>query len=164
VKANLAMLDFGKIMEKYSMDNFYDEMIEPGGQVRPCYEHLNNRMSGLGFEEVVGRQHAADRAFVSMGITFNVYRDGEGLEKIFPFDIIPRIIPVGEWDQIERGLKQRIIALNFFLQDIYGVQKIIKDGVIPADIVFSSVGYLKQCEGLKPAHNTWAHISGIDLI
>src|SRR5580700_2328885 len=128
------------ILEKYSMDDFYDEMIEPSGQIRPCYEHLTDRMSGLGFEEVVGRQHAADRAFVSMGITFNVYRDGEGLEKIFPFDIIPRIISVQEWEQIERGLKQRITALNLFLQDIYGAQKILKDNVIPADVVFSSAG------------------------
>src|SRR5277367_7012425 len=136
-----------EVLHKYSMDDFYDEMVKPNGKIRPCYEHLTNRMSGLGFEEVVGRQLAADRAFISMGITFNVYRDGEGLEKIFPFDIIPRIIPVKEWDQIEQGLKQRITALNFFLQDIYGPKKILKDGVIPSDIIFSSVGYLKQCEG-----------------
>src|SRR5580704_16211704 len=149
-----------QVLDKYSMDNFYDEMVEANGQVRPCYEHLTNRMSGLGFEEVVQRQHAADRAFVSMGITFNVYLDGEGLEKIFPFDIIPRIIPVKEWEHIERGLKQRITALNCFLQDIYGPQKILKDGVIPSDIIFSSAGYLKQCEGLMPARHIWAHISG----
>lgn len=164
MKANIMMPVSWEALDKYSMDNFYDEMIEPGGQIRPCYGQLTDRMSGLGFEEVVGRQHAADRAFVSMGITFNVYRDGEGLEKIFPFDIIPRIIPVKEWEQIEQGLKQRITALNIFLQDIYGPKKILKDGVIPSDIIYSSAGYLKQCEGLMPAHHIWAHISGIDLI
>ncbi len=164
MKANATLPVAWELLEKYSMDNFYDEMVEANGRIRPCYEHLTNRMSGLGFEEVVGRQHAADRAFVSMGITFNVYRDGEGLEKIFPFDIIPRIIPVKEWEQIEIGLKQRITALNLFLQDIYGSQKILKDGVIPSEVIFSSVGYLKQCEGLMPPRHIWTHISGIDLI
>ena len=164
MKANIAMPVSWEALRKYPLDNFYDEMIESNGRVRPCYEHLTNRMSGLGFDEVIGRQHAADRAFISMGITFNVYRDGEGLEKIFPFDIIPRIIPVKEWENIDQGLRQRIMALNLFLQDIYGPQRILKDGIIPSEIIFSSAGYLKQCEGLIPPRNIWAHISGIDLI
>ncbi|MDE2027736.1 MAG: circularly permuted type 2 ATP-grasp protein [Candidatus Omnitrophica bacterium] len=148
----------------YHLDNFYDEMVSDKGDMRHWYQLFADSMCELGFKEVLQRQRAAEKAFMSMGITFNVYRDGAGIEKIFPFDIIPRIIDTQEWDHIERGLEQRIRALNLFIQDIYGSKTILKDGVIPSDIIFSSPGYLKECEGLRPAHGIWAHISGIDII
>ena len=152
------------LFSRYRLDNFYDEMVSSKGEIRNWYEFFSESMSGLGFNEVVQRQRAAEKAFMSMGITFNVYRDGAGVERIFPFDIIPRIIDTQEWHHIESGLKQRIKALNFFIQDIYGPKNILKDGIIPSDVVFSSAGYLKQCEGLKPSRNLWAHVSGIDII
>lgn len=155
---------FAEIINNYRMDQFYDEMIALPGEIRPWYQPLTNGITDLGFKELIARQRAAERSFMSMGITFNVYHDGEGLEKIFPFDIIPRIIDAKEWDQIDRGLKQRITALNLFVKDVYSDKKIIKDNVVPADIVYSSAGYLKQCEGLKPARGIWTHISGIDII
>jgi uncharacterized circularly permuted ATP-grasp superfamily protein len=139
-------------------------MLSSPRDIRPTYEALTRMISELGFPEVIQRQRAAERAFVSMGITFRVYRDGEGIEKIFPFDVIPRIIAAGEWEKIEKGLKQRISALNLFIQDVYGDQKILKDGIVPREILLSSAGYLKPCEGLKPPKGSWAHISGIDLI
>ncbi len=152
------------MFSQYLPDKFYDEMVTGRGSIRSWYQFFTNSISNLGFNEVVQRQRAAEKAFVSMGITFNVYHDGAGVERIFPFDIIPRIIDTKEWDNVERGLTQRINALNLFIQDIYGAKNIIKDGVIPADVVYSSVGYLKQCEGLKPARGIWAHVSGIDII
>jgi uncharacterized circularly permuted ATP-grasp superfamily protein len=152
------------IFSRYCLDDFYDEMVNSDGDVRNWYRSFTGSLTGLGFNEVIQRQRAAEKAFMSMGITFNVYRDGAGVERIFPFDIIPRIIDTQEWDNIEKGLKQRIKALNFFIQDIYGPKNILKDGIIPTDVVLSSAGYLKQCEGLKPSRGLWAHVSGIDII
>jgi len=99
-----------------------------------------------------------------MGITFNVYADEQGIEKIFPFDLIPRIIDANEWEWIERGLKQRIHALNLFIDDVYHDQKILKDGVVPADVVLSSERYLQPCIGLDPPRGIWCHITGTDLV
>jgi uncharacterized circularly permuted ATP-grasp superfamily protein len=149
---------------RYRCDDFYDEMVCETGDIRSWYQFFTDSMSNLGFGEMVHRQRAAEKAFMSMGITFNVYRDGAGVERIFPFDIIPRIIGTQEWDKIERGLTQRINALNLFIRDIYGDKNIIKDGIIPAEVVYSSAGYLKQCEGLKTPKGLWAHVSGIDII
>ena len=159
-----ASYSFPDMVDRYCLDDFYDEMITSRKEVRPGYQLLTNGIRGVGFQEVVARQRSAERAFMSMGITFNVYRDGAGLEKIFPFDVIPRIIDAKEWSVIQKGLKQRIVALNHFIQDIYGPKKILADKIIPSEIVYSSVGYLQQCEGLKPARDIWAHISGIDII
>jgi uncharacterized circularly permuted ATP-grasp superfamily protein len=152
------------MFSRYRMDDFYDEVVSGQGDIRSWYQFFTDSMSTLGFSEVVQRQRAAEKAFMSMGITFNVYRDGAGVERIFPFDIIPRIIDTQEWEKIEKGLQQRIKALNFFIQDIYGSKTILNDGIIPSDVVFSSAGYLKQCEGLKTPRGIWAHVSGIDII
>ena len=103
-------------------------------------------------------------ALLRMGITFNVYADEQGVEKIFPFDLIPRIIDANEWAWIERGLKQRIHALNLFIDDVYHDQKILKDGIVPADVVLSSERYLQPCIGLDPPRGIWCHITGTDLV
>jgi len=152
------------LFSRYRVENFFDEMVCEEGDIRQWYQFFTESLTTLGFNEVLQRQRAAEKAFMSMGITFNVYRDGAGVERIFPFDIIPRIIDTQEWDKIEQGLQQRIKALNFFLHDIYGPKTILKDGVIPKEVVYSSAGYLKQCEGLKPSRGIWAHVSGIDII
>jgi uncharacterized circularly permuted ATP-grasp superfamily protein len=101
---------------------------------------------------------------MAMGITFNVYSENEGTERIMPVDIIPRIVSAQEWDKMEKGLIQRITALNLFLADIYSDQKIIKDGIIPKDVIYSSKNYLAPCMGIKPPKNIWIHITGTDLI
>ena len=114
--------------------------------------------------ELQRRQKAAERALLNLGITFNVYGNEAQSEKIFPFDIVPRIVQSNEWEVLEGGLKQRIRALNFFIDDIYNEQKILKDKVVPADLVFSAEGFRKPCVGLKPPGGIWCHITGTDLV
>jgi uncharacterized circularly permuted ATP-grasp superfamily protein len=99
-----------------------------------------------------------------MGITFNVYGDSGGRERIFPFDLIPRIVPAEEWNRLEKGLKQRIYALNLFINDVYHEQKILKDGVIPREVIDSARSLRPQCIGLKPPHGVWCHVTGTDLV
>jgi len=114
--------------------------------------------------ELERRQRLAEASLLRKGITFNVYGHSDGDEKIFPFDIIPRVIEAQEWERVEKGLKQRLKALNMFLQDLYNEKKVLKDKIIPADLVMSSKGYLRACEGLSPALGVWCHIAGSDLI
>ena len=148
----------------YNTDGFYDEMFAPDGRARPAVQMLVERIESFPEGELNRRQIAAEHALLRMGITFNVYADEQGIEKIFPFDLIPRIIDANEWEWIERGLKQRIHALNLFIDDVYHDQKILKDGVVPADVVLSSERYLKQCIGLNPPRGIWCHITGTDLV
>ena len=148
----------------YNTDGFYDEMFAPDGIARPAVQMLVERIESFPEGELNRRQIAAEHALLRMGITFNVYADEQGVEKIFPFDLIPRIIDANEWEWIERGLKQRIHALNLFIDDVYHDQKILKDGVVPADVVLSSERYLKQCIDLNPPRGVWCHITGTDLV
>ena len=113
---------------------------------------------------MIRRQKAADQALVQMGITFNVYGESAGVEKTLPFDLVPRIIAGSEWDRIERGLKQRIQALNLFLDDLYHGQKVVKNGVVPLETIMSSKGFRPQCVGWNPPHGIWCHITGTDLV
>ena len=148
----------------YNTEGFYDEMLAPDGSARPAAQMLMERIESFPEGELARRQIAAEYALLRMGITFNVYADEQGIEKIFPFDLIPRIIDASEWDWIERGLKQRILALNLFIDDVYHDQKILKDGVVPADVVLSSERYLEPCIGLDPPRGVWCHITGTDLV
>ena len=148
----------------YDTEGFYDEMFAPDGRARPAAQMLAERIEGFPDGELARRQIAAEYALLRMGITFNVYADEQGIEKIFPFDLIPRIIDANEWNWIERGLKQRIHALNLFIDDVYHDQKILKDGVVPSDVVLSSERYLKPCIGLDPPRGIWCHITGTDLV
>ena len=122
----------GNLFQGYAPENFFDEMFEPAGSVRAHYAKLLDRYSGMTSEEFQKKRDLADNAFLTQGVTFTVYNDQKGTERIFPFDLIPRIIPNAEWEHVERGLSQRITALNLFLHDIYHDQKIVRDGVIPA--------------------------------
>ncbi|WP_411824330.1 circularly permuted type 2 ATP-grasp protein [Leptospira sp. 'Mane'] len=148
----------------YDTKTGYDEMFSREGSARKSYHFLKSKMESLGGVELIKRSSSAEKALLSLGITFTLYGDGEQQERIMPFDVIPRIVPNEEWGRMEKGLKQRILALNLFLQDIYNEQKIIKDGIIPRDIIESSTGFLKECIGLKPPQGIWIHITGTDLV
>ena len=148
----------------YDTEGFYDEMFTANGEIRPGYQHFKERVEQLSPEEFQRRQISAERALMAMGITFNVYSENEGTERIMPVDIIPRIVHAQEWEKMEKGLIQRITALNLFLADIYSDQKIIKDGIIPREVIYSSKNFLAPCMGIKPPKNIWIHITGTDLI
>jgi len=148
----------------YQSDGFFDEMIGEDGLPRTMARPLVKDIEGLPDGELELRQKAAEHAAVQAGITFNVYSDSQGVEKTLPFDLIPRILSGTEWSQIERGLRQRIIALNEFLNDLYHDQKILKDRIIPAEIVASSSGFRQQCVGWNPPRGVWCHITGTDLV
>ena len=152
------------LFDAYTTDGFHDEMFESDGAPRGCARLLFERIRSVGDAEVRRYQQAAEQALFRMGITFNVYGDEAGTEKIFPFDIIPRIVPADEWLQIERGLRQRVHALNLFIDDIYHGQKILKDGIIPQDLIFSAKSFRKACVGLNPPKGTWCHVTGTDLV
>ena len=148
----------------YETTGFYDEMFDEEGLVRPHYAMFMERLKKMGWKKLSFLQHSTDRAQLSMGMTFNVYSDNQGVERILHLDIIPRIVNGQDWDFLEKGLKQRITALNLFISDLYNEQKVLKDKIIPKELVLSSATYLKQCIGLKPPENVWCHITGTDLI
>jgi len=149
---------------EYKTAGFLDEMLDEQGNVRPHYELLRQRLTEMGWKNLNLLQHATDRAQLSLGMTFNVYNDNQGVERILHLDIIPRIISGKDWDFIDRGLRQRIVALNMFIADVYSDQKGLKDKIIPKDLVLSSATYLTQCVGLKPPLGVWCHITGSDII
>jgi len=150
--------------DSYSTEGFYDEMFEANGLPRPSAIALIERINSLAEGDIKRRQHTAEKVLLNLGITFNVYGDSAGVEKIFPFDLIPRIVSHHDWLHVESGLQQRIKALNLFIHDLYHEQRIIKDGVIPEFVVSSSKGFLKQCVGLRPPRGVWCHITGTDLV
>jgi uncharacterized circularly permuted ATP-grasp superfamily protein len=148
----------------YDPGEFYDELFSACGEPRPDARALIEKIASLSPAELQHRQQAAQSALFNLGVTFNVYSDDQGTERIFPFDIIPRIVAAHEWAKLQAGLKQRIQALNLFLDDIYNDQKILKDGIIPREIIESSKGFQPQCMGLKPPQGIWCHITGTDLV
>jgi len=150
--------------DRYDTGDFYDELFEAPGRPRPCAAGAIRMLESLPEGDLQRRQQAAERALSVMGITFTVYGDEDGAERILPFDIIPRIIDSAEWDRLEAGLKQRVLALNLFVDDIYHDRKIIRDGVVPADLVFSGTAFRKECAGLSPPRGVWCHVTGTDLI
>ena len=147
------------LFDHYDTGDFFDEMFEPDGAPRPAARALAHFIESMSDGELLHRQQSAERALMNMGITFNVYGDTSGTERIFPFDLVPRIVAASEWNWIESGLKQRIRALNLFIDDIYHDQKIIKDGVIPADVVKTASSFRKQCVGLNPPGGVWCRIN-----
>ncbi|MCB1122426.1 MAG: circularly permuted type 2 ATP-grasp protein, partial [Verrucomicrobiae bacterium] len=148
----------------YDPGKFFDEMFEADGSVRPHYRNLVDRFAELSEEEFNQKRSAVDLAFLQQGITFTVYGDKESTERIFPFDLVPRIIPNSEWQHLSRGLEQRIRALNLFLYDVYHDQKILKDKVIPADLVLSAKHFRKEFMNIDPPRDIYIHICGTDLI
>ncbi|HYG19156.1 MAG TPA: circularly permuted type 2 ATP-grasp protein [Ohtaekwangia sp.] len=141
----------------------WDEMMSGDG-VRKPYQNISDFLTRIPAEELTKKEELAKRLFMSQGVTFTVYSSGEGIEKIFPFDIIPRIITAAEWDFIDRGIRQRLRALNLFLRDVYHEQFILKDGIVPIELVHSCPHYLREMQGLNVPHDIYVHIAGIDLI
>jgi uncharacterized circularly permuted ATP-grasp superfamily protein len=150
--------------ENYEIGDFYDEMFASDGHPRAGIELLTQKIESLPPGELKHRQAAAEKALFDMGITFNVYGHSDATEKIWPFDLIPRIVTAREWETIETGLKQRIEALNHFIDDVYHEQHIVKDKVVPGELIASADGYLQPCVGLDPPRGIWCHITGTDLV
>ena len=148
----------------YKTDGFYDELIQPDGAPRPGAALLTDRIESLQPGELLRHQRSAEEALMDLGITFNVYGDEAGTEKIFPFDIIPRIVEASDWDYIERGLKQRIRVLNLFIDDMYHDRRIVHAGVVPDHMISSAQNLLEPCMRLDPPHGIWCHVTGTDLV
>jgi uncharacterized circularly permuted ATP-grasp superfamily protein len=151
-------------LNDYLLDGAYDEMFTAEGETRRHYEALLGYLSQQPPEEIRRRKHSADLAFLHQGITFTVYGRQEGTERIFPNDLVPRIILNDEWRRIERGLQQRILALNHFLQDIYHEGRILADGVVPREVVYSCRQFRRQMIGLQVPRNIYITVVGTDLI
>jgi len=146
--------------KKKSYDEFFDDDGRPRREVASVVRRLNQ----LGRDEFRTRQKLAEAAFFNSGVTFAVYSDSRGAEKIFPFDLIPRIIAPADWAVVERGLKQRVAALNAFLNDVYGEQKILRETLVPRRMVEGAKGFLPAMRGVRPPHGVYVHIAGIDLL
>lgn len=150
--------------ESYDLGGFYDELIRPDGSPRPESRALIERIERLSDGEFQRRQAAAEADLMLMGITFNVYGDRRGRERILPFDMVPRILGADEWDWLERGLKQRIQALNLFIDDIYHDQRILEEGIIPRDFALAAQGFREECVGIDPPRSVWCHVAGTDIV
>src|SRR5208282_3048548 len=152
------------LFEGYDPGSYYDEMFSAPGQPRSYYAKMFQKLAAMAPAQFEERRQLADLAFLMQGITFTVYSDGRGTERLFPFDLIPRILPRSEWDHIERGLSQRVVALNLFLEDVYGKQRIFADRQIPRSLVYSCKHFLREVIGIEVPRGIHTHICGIDLV
>lgn len=152
------------LLGDYPLDETFDEMREPSGEVRGHYRALAELLTRMPMDELQRRKQAADLSFLTQGITFTVYGREEGTERIFPYDLLPRIVTTSEWDTIERGLTQRITALNEFLRDVYSDAKILADKVLPSELVYSCKQYRRQMRGLTVPRNVYIAVIGSDLL
>ena len=148
----------------YAPDGFWDEMFAGPGEVRPHYARLARRLATLAAPDVAKRQRAADLSFQAQGITFAVNQDASGPEKTMPFDLVPRIVLADEWARIERGLQQRVRALNLFLHDIYHDQKILRSKLVPTELVLAARGYRREFRGVDVPLGVYTHVVGSDLV
>ncbi|MBK9969620.1 MAG: circularly permuted type 2 ATP-grasp protein [Acidimicrobiaceae bacterium] len=144
--------------------DLWDELLDKDGAPRRAAAELVQQLQSLGLAELQQRQDLAELDIVGMGITFTVYSDGRGIDRAWPFDVIPRVIAADEWRGIERGLVQRLRAINMFIDDVYHEQRVIHDGVFPAELLEHSVNFRRECVGANPKFGVWAHISGSDLV
>jgi uncharacterized circularly permuted ATP-grasp superfamily protein len=149
---------------EYCAHTAYDELLDskllPRAAARPLFDYLHS----LDASELQARHQAVDATIMAMGITFTIYSDSGNIDRAWPFDPIPRVMARSEWDRIQAGLKQRLTALNLFINDLYNAQRIIKDGVFPAEVLADSVNFRPQCVGITPRFGVWAHICGTDLV
>ncbi|OBQ57394.1 circularly permuted type 2 ATP-grasp protein [Tamlana sp. s12] len=146
------------------LPNTWDEMYSDNSNIRSQYEIINDYLRNTSTKVLYKKEELSRQLFMSQGVTFTVYNNKEGVEKIFPFDIVPRIITASEWDHIDKGIKQRLKALNLFIKDIYHDQFIIKDGIIPAELIYSCPYFLREMKGVHVPHDIYVHIAGVDLI
>ncbi len=153
------------LFENYRVGpGLWDEMCSPEGAIRTQYANVVRELSMLPPDALLRKEELAKQLFMNQGITFTVYFENEGIERIFPFDIIPRIIVQSEWQHVEAGIRQRLTALNLFLKDIYGEQHIIRDGIVPASLIVSCPHFTREVFGIQVPHDIYVHIAGIDLI
>jgi uncharacterized circularly permuted ATP-grasp superfamily protein len=150
--------------QEYRCEKFHDELFRAPAEPRAASRQLADYLQSLSAADLAERRLAAELAIKVMGITFTVYSEGRNVDRAWPFDIIPRVISRREWEKTEAGLKQRAAALNLFIQDVYGAQKIVKDKVFPGELLADSVNFRPQCQGMKPRNGIWAHICGSDLV
>ena len=162
--ASLARVSGGGPFAGYELDDAWDEMFDGSGEPRPHYRELYSRLLAIPADELRRRKQAADLAFLNQGITFNVYGREEGGERIFPHDLLPRIIARAEWREIEAGLTQRITALNLFLRDIYHEGRILTDKVIPREVIFTCKHYRREMRGIHVPQGRYLTVVGTDLI
>jgi uncharacterized circularly permuted ATP-grasp superfamily protein len=151
------------LCEDYALTGFDEAFAEPG-EVRPHYAPLFHGLADLGAQELQRRHQVADLMMRHQGITFTVYGRKQGVERIIPFDPIPRLVPPNEWENVERGLQQRVRALNLFVHDVYHRRQVLKDRVVPPELVLGSSGYRREAIGLTVPRAVYVHVSGIDLI
>ncbi len=148
----------------YTLDAAFDEMLSADGRPRPHYQELYHRLLEMPAETLYQRQQAANTAFLNQGITFTVYGDDEGTERIWPYDLLPRIITGAEWETIERGLTQRITALNLFLKDVYHDGRILSDGIVPRWLIYSCKHFRREMRGVHVPHDIYVAVDGTDLV
>ncbi len=149
---------------EYFLDHAFDEMFFGNGEIRPQYRELLEALTTIPRDELQRRKRSADVSFLTQGITFTVYGREEGTERIFPYDLLPRVVTSQEWEHIERGLTQRITALNLFLHDIYNDGKILEQGFVPREIVYSCMHFRRQMRGLQVPRNVYIAVAGTDLL
>ena len=153
-----------KPWHRYSTGQFFDELMTQHGSPRVAARRAVNFFKSLSVGEMQARRTAAALAIKEMGISFTVYTEGGNIDRAWPFDMIPRVISAREWSRVSQGLVQRTRALNCFIDDIYNRQRILADGLVPAEIVLGSDNYKAECEGINPRFGAWAHICGSDLV
>jgi uncharacterized circularly permuted ATP-grasp superfamily protein len=152
------------ILDRYAPAPAFDEFAEAGGRARPHYEALASTLDGISNADFRHRVTTVNSVLLQRGVTFTVYADARGTERILPFDLIPRIVPARDWEPIVRGVTQRVLALNAFLNDVYGDARALSDGVVPRELVYSSPNYEREAIGVYPPRGTYIHVSGIDLV
>lgn len=151
-------------LEEYAVSAAYDELLDTSRQVRDSARPLFDYLSTLDEGELKARRQAVDAAIMAMGITFTIYSEAGNIDRTWPFDPMPRIMTKQEWDKVDAGLKQRLKALNLFIDDLYNGQRIVEDGVFPLEVLEGSVNFRPQCRGISPRFGVWAHICGTDLV
>ncbi|WP_337840937.1 circularly permuted type 2 ATP-grasp protein [Rheinheimera sp.] len=142
----------------------FDELVDHSGQARPQASGISRFIHRHGPDELCQRQELLNQTISSMGVCFTLYSEGQNIDRAWPLDVVPRTIPYSEWRQASEGLTQRLRALNLFIDDLYHEQKILNDGIVPADLVLESRNYLAPCRGISPRYGVWAHICGTDLV
>jgi len=150
--------------DDYDTGDFFDEVFKTSGHPHACAKLLVEKLAGLPEGDLLARQKASEKSMLGMGVTFTVYGDERGTDRAIPFDIVPRTIDGQVWDNVEIGLKQRIRAINRFIDDVYHEQRIFKDEAVPPWVLHTSKGFLPQCRGIDPPGGVWAHVTGTDLV
>jgi uncharacterized circularly permuted ATP-grasp superfamily protein len=161
---SLSPSPFAALFSSYDLDAAYDEMFEPTGRARVHCHSLFDELRAASHTDLGQRQMEADKAFLTQGITFTVYGDNQGTERIFPFDLVPRVITAAEWETVERGLTQRLTAINLFLKDVYHDGKILAEGIVPRDLLYSCRHYRREMRGVHVHRDIYVSVAGTDLV